>query len=230
VENKNSKKGLIVALITVAVLVVGVFGASYAYFQATIGSAATTYLNVRTNTVDNLKFSSAAKVNLLVTMADMLESTAATNNIVVSSVNYPYSTGRSSVTNGVVSGPSVTATLTAKNSGASTYCYKVSITATTSTLARTVTNVPELVVKSVTCDGGTSYCYNPAPASQLDITTTLAKTPLCQHQTIQANAGATTTKTCTVDVVFRNYKTINQSPNAGKYWEGSVTIEQDTCS
>jgi hypothetical protein len=229
VEN-NNKKGLIVALITVAVLVVGVFGASYAYFQATIGSAATTYLNVRTNTVDNLKFSSAARVNLLVTMNDMLSSTAATNNIVVSSTNYPFSIGRSSVANGVASGPSVTATLTAKNSGASTYCYKVSITASTSNLTRTVTSVPELVVRTVTCDGGSTYCYNPAQGSQLDITTTLAKTALCQHQTITANAGATTTKTCTVDVAFRNYKTIDQSPNAGKYWQGVVTIEQDTCS
>ena len=67
---KNKKQAMVLTLVAVITLVILVLGATYAYFQATGGDAASSNLNVITATTDLTTFKIDKAINIAVTQSD----------------------------------------------------------------------------------------------------------------------------------------------------------------
>ena len=66
---ENKKKNVLL-IVTVAFLLVVVFGAAYAYFQAQTGLGASANINVTANTTDSLKFEVGKDLSINITQAN----------------------------------------------------------------------------------------------------------------------------------------------------------------
>ena len=66
---ENKKKNMLL-VVTVAFLLVLVFGAAYAYFQAQTGLGASANINVTANTTDSLKFEVGKDLSINITQAN----------------------------------------------------------------------------------------------------------------------------------------------------------------
>ncbi len=200
---KNKK--LIMAMVTIMVLVIGVIGASYAYFAASVANNAVTNVIVKANTLDTLTYISGTNLSLTLTQDNMAK-------------------GSSNVT---ISSTPVTpkATLTAGNNSASRYCYDVYVdTITNNATGQTAGTM------FVSCNGtnGVTALY----CSLADITSAQAgsSTLACSNNQIQASAGATAENTYSCTVNFKNYSGTDQSSLANQIvYQGKIRFQTTGC-
>jgi hypothetical protein len=262
-EEQKNKKTLIFTLITIIVVVVGVIGASYAYFQATIGSAATTYLNVRSNTVDVLTPTNGGGYNNYRTSimntstfwttshnvttfkgSTGVNGSVGTLYLIANQANFASGSGD------LCSYTSPYITLTAKNSGSSTYNYQVNGNISTNGFVYTVNSSTKELVLTVVEEVYNSAYSNAirdgqvVPASKtvlynkVDITartgawyvpvsanTDPLYTTSAVNHSITANAGATKTVVYRTEVCFVNLGT-NQYQNGGKSFLSTLQIKK----
>lgn len=207
-ENKNT---LIVTIISVAVLVVGVVGATYAYFAASVGTGASTNISVQTKTTDTVSFNPGTAISIVATQQNFYE--GAGNQ-----------TGTTTAT----------AVLTANNTAAASYCYTVDFIVTTNTFVKTSGSTAELTLTLTKSAAGASAV---TLLNALDITLYTAGTThiptttggsVYIHQ-INAAAGATVTDTFVPTVTFINLAT-DQASNEGKTFSGTLTFTKVACS
>jgi hypothetical protein len=197
--NTDAKKTVIVAM-TIIVMIVAIIGASYAYLAASIGSAATTTLNVKTSNVDNLVF-------------------IAGNDIIVTANQDNFGSGSGDRTGSAT----VQAKLTANSYSAADQYYRAYLVISDNNFVYTSGTTPELTL-TVT-RGGTTVVSNmdiTTKTGVIVIPNTSGATTT--KQTIHANAGATTTETWTATVTFVNLNS-NQNANTGKTFKARIYLE-----
>lgn len=202
-EKKNT---LAYTIIAILVLLVAVIGATFAYFQAQLGSGASASVSVTTQTTDSLTFNAA--------------------NITVGPVtqaNFGSGSGNKS------SSGNASVVLTANNTASSTYCYTAGLTITANNFVYTVnSSTPELTITAT--KNSTTVLQN------RDITTTSTGTinfPTALNgsttkHTITASAGNTTTDSWVVTVTFINLNS-DQQNNTGKTFTGNVVFTKVNC-
>ena len=209
--NQKNRNTIIVTAITIAVLVVGVLGASYAYFAATLGTGSTTSVTVESKTLDNLTFTAGSAIQLTLTQTNMAKGSD------------------DSYVDSNTANPSVK--LIPRNDVNSTdkkseYCYDIAITATTNT----ITSQPANTLKATVSLTGGSTCAN-----GIDITNLAAgqSRTLCAGQKITATSYSASgvTKGYDAKVSFLNSASTNQSSLAGTTpFTGNITFTRVTCS
>ncbi len=111
----NNKMGVI-TYILVAVLVIGTLGATYAYFQAKVGSGSSTSTTVNAKTIDGLTFNSGTNISITATQTN-------------------FANGKGDLT----SSTSPTVTLKARNDAAANYTYKACLNITSNNFEYTTT-------------------------------------------------------------------------------------------
>ena len=111
----NNKMGVI-TYILVAVLVIGTLGATYAYFQAKVGSGSSTSTTVNAKTIDGLTFNSGTNISITATQTN-------------------FANGKGNLS----SSTSPTVTLKARNDAAANYNYKACLNITSNNFEYTTT-------------------------------------------------------------------------------------------
>ena len=221
-ENQDKKKNnKLVAVIATATLLMGVIGATYAYFAAQIGDAKTANVTLTTKTTDTVTFSTGSAISNTATQQNFYE-------------------GAGDLTIGTTTAQ---AQLKANNSAAvatNTYCYLAYYTITNG-LAYTVnSSTPEVVMtvtkKTNTNSAVTVYqnvdvttaktCYFPKTNASGTLST--CQTSAIKHTFVATSAGATTTDLFNITVVFKNLST-DQQANTNKQYKGVVHIENVAC-
>ena len=216
-ENQNKKKNSkVLAVIAIATLLVGVIGATYAYFVGQIGGPATANVTLTTGTNDVVTFSAGSAITIGP----------------VTQANFGEGAGDKS------GSTTATAKLKANNQAnvpTNSYCYQAYLTVSTNTFAYTVnSSTPELLL-NVTKNGT-------AVITNKDITTGTATVyfPTANNGTTYKHTFAATTKNTTttdtfnVTVTFKNLSTDQSSTtgtnNTGKTFTGVIHIENVACS
>ena len=208
-EKKNT---LLLTVIAIATLLVAVVGATFAYFQAQLGSSASASVTVTTQSTDQLTFTAAALVVGPATQANFGPSDTSLSDTKSASV-----------------------ALNASADASATYCYTATLNVTSNNFEYTTapTNTPELTI---------SASKNSTPVvTNSDITilgTTGQSTSLAlgSTHTITAAAGQTATDTWSITVTFVNLATDQslQGPgevnNLDKTFQGTVDFTQGACS
>ena len=216
----KSKQKIIITSIGIILLLIAIVGASYAYFQASIGSGSTTPVTVEAGTIDSLVFDTG----------NPIEIEANQTNFASGQGNRSGSTTASAI-------------LTANNqaSSAVTYTYNVYLNITENTYVKTgssaelvlrvtdpntgnLVSIPDLT--QVTVGGVTGY----------DITEEDGLITIASNYSI--STSTTKTDTWNISVYFVNLAS-DQSDNAGAYFEASIqitngnystTVIEDACS
>lgn len=204
---ENNRKGIIAIAVTVAVLVVGVLGASYAYFAASLATNATSNVYVRANTVDTLTFTGGADMSLVLNQTNMAKGSS--NITLTSNASTPK------------------ANLTAGNAGTATYCYDIVVDTTNNQATGQATGT-----MNVTCTVGSGNKPTSQTCGTLDITKSAnsSTNTICAKQQIQAAAGASQENTYSCTVNFINYKDTDQTTLAGKLvYQGKVRLQRVAC-
>ena len=213
-QNKNNKSKVLAVIATVTLLM-GVIGATYAYFAAQIGAAKTANVTLTTKTTDTVTFSTGSAISNTATQQNFYE-------------------GAGDLLIGTTTAQ---AQLKANNNASvptNTYCYLAYYTVT-DPLAYTVnSSTPELLL-NVTKNGT-------AVITNKDITTGTATVyfPTANNGTTYKHTFAATTKNTTttdtfnVTVTFKNLSTDQSSTtgtnNTGKTFTGVIHIENVACS
>ena len=206
-SREKRKSSIVVAYITIAVLVVGVIGASYAYFAANLATNATSNIYVRANTLDTISIPGAADLTLWLTQTNMAQKGSDTwvwSNNVSRTVSY-----------------------TASNGGATQYCYDIIVDTTNNQATGQAAGTLK-----VQCDpSGTTN-----PASQtcgaLDVTKAAngASNAICTKQKITAAAAGSQTNSYNCKIGFLNLTGTNQSTLAGKLiYQGKIRFQRVSC-
>ena len=204
----EKNKTLIITVVTIAVLVIGVISASYAYFAANIANNAVTNVIVKSNTLDTLTYTSGSDLSLTLTQANMAK-------------------GSSNVT---LSGTAVTpkVTLAGRNDATSTYCYDILVDTTTNNATGQANET-----MTITC---TMTSGNPTPQTcgPLDVTKVASgtnRTILCQtHHIATTSAGATQNNNYSCNVSFINDSGTDQSSLANQIvYQGKIRFQTIGC-
>ncbi len=204
----EKNKTLIITVVTIAVLVIGVIGASYAYFAASIANNAVTNVIVKSNTLDTLTYTSGSDLSLTLTQANMAK-------------------GSSNVT---LSGTAVTpkVTLAGRNDATSTYCYDILVDTTTNNATGQANGT-----MTITCSMSSG---NPSQScGSADVTKVAGGTNgtvICSGQHITTtSAGATQNNNYSCNVSFINYSATDQSSLANKtVYQGKIRFQTVSCS
>ncbi len=199
---KDKTRNLVVIImVTIIVIVLGVLGASYAYFAGGATNNSITNLLVKSNTIDELLFSKG-------------------NELAITANQDNFAQGQSDRSGSTTS----TVTLTAKNDSASTYYYRAYIIISANTYQYTNGSTPELVL-TVT-KNGTTIINNmdiTTTVGTIDIPVTAGGSAI--KQPITASAGTTTVDSWTATVTFKNLNT-DQSANASKIFRAVFYVEE----
>ena len=214
-QNMNMKnKKIIVTSIIVAVLVVATLGATYAYFQARIGTGSSTSTKVTASTLDSLTF--------------------ATGNAITLEANQTnFASGKTNVT-GTTSAKATLTSNDASNTSTEHYNlflnisdnnFKYSVSESTPELILTikdgdnneVTSVTGLEHKTVTDGKGNQI-------SGFDVTTKTGLITILNNKEI--TASPTKEETWNVTVTFVNYAK-DQTGNENKSFEAQILITKD---
>ena len=203
----SKKKTLVLSIIAIAILLIIVVGATYAYFMAQGGSSANTNLDVQTNTTDNLSFSVGDAINI----------TATQDNFAQGLGNQAGST-------------TATATLTANNAtNTATRNYYLYLNITSNDFEYTVdSDTPELILTVTDPDGspvqsisGLEYVTvgdgDNQVISGFDITTA---------SNYEITSTGTETQTWNVTVTFVNLES-DQEGNTNKTFEATLIIQEE---
>ncbi len=209
----SKKKTLVLSIIAIAILLIVVVGATYAYFMAQGGSSANTNLDVQTNTTDNLSFSVGDAINI----------TATQDNFAQGLGNQAGSTTAS-------------ATLTANNAtNTATRNYYLYLNITSNDFEYTVdSDTPELILTVTAPDGspvqnisGLDYVTVGEADNQVsgfDITTASDVITLASNYEITSTG--TETQTWNVTVTFVNLES-DQEGNTNKTFEATLIIQEE---
>ena len=202
----DKKNTLSYTVIAIAVLLVAVIGATFAYFQAQIGAGATANVTVTTQTTDGLTFNAA--------------------NITVGPVtqaNFGSGSGNKSQSG------NASVVLTASNTSSATYCYTAGLTVTSNNFVYTVNNsTPEL---TITASKNGTTLLNSADITTMTTGTVSFPTALngsTTKHTITATSNSTTTDSWIVTVTFINLNS-DQQNNTGKTFSGNVVFTKVNC-
>jgi hypothetical protein len=198
--NTYAKRTVIVA-VTIIVMIVAIIGASYAYLAASIGSAATTQINVISGTIDNLVFIPGTDLTVTANQDNFGSGSGDKSGTITSQVK-----------------------LTANNYSSSTQYYRAYLLILENTFVYTSGTTPEL--KLTVKRGSTTVINNMDVTTQtgvIDIPVTSGGTAI--KQSITASAGSTTTENWTATVTFVNLNS-NQNANAGKHFVARLYVEE----
>ena len=214
-QNMNMKnKKIIVTSIIVAVLVVATLGATYAYFQASIGTGSSTSTKVTASTLDSLTF--------------------ATGNAITLEANQTnFASGKTNIT-GTTSAKATLTSNDASNTSTEHYNlflnisdnnFKYSVSESTPELLLTikdgdnneVTSITGLEHKTVTDGKGNQI-------SGFDVTTKTGLITILNNKEI--TASPTKEETWNVTVTFVNYAK-DQTGNENKSFEAQILITKD---
>ena len=211
----NKKNTLTLTIIAIAVLLVAVVGATFAYFRAQVDSGTSVNVQVTSQSTDQLTFTANA---LTVGPANQ--------------TNFGQNAGNLSDTK------TGTATLTANTSASATYCYTVGLTVSSNNFQYTTapTNTPELLLSA--SKNGTPVLTN------YDITTMTTGTVSfpttsggnVNTHSITATANNTTTDTWSITVTFVNLASdqslqgTGQVNNLDKTFSGQIVFTKVACS
>ncbi len=213
-ENEKKKNTLLLAIIAVAVLLVAVGGAAFAYFAAQVGSGTTVNVTATTQSTDQLTFQAAAIVVGPATQAN-------------------FGQGQGNQTG---SGQA-TVTLKANTTASATYCYTAGLSVTSNDFVYTTAGeTPEL---TVTATKNSTTVLNAYDITEMRTGTVSFPTALngnTNTHTITASANGTTTDTWNVTVTFVNLNSDQSLQGAGeannldKAFSGSVVFTKVNCS
>ena len=210
-EKKNSNKKFVI--IAIATLIVGVIGATYAYFQAQVTPGARADVNVVTHTTDSMVFSSFTP-------------------IVIGPITQQNFTSGSGNKSGSTSGR---VTLKANAEANATYCYNAYLKVTNNSFVYTTeAETPELVLTAT--KNGTEVLTN-ADVTELRANDTLGipttKGGNNNKHSITVSAGQTAADDWSLTVTFVNLNSdqssIEGDNNIGKSFEGTVYFENTNC-
>ncbi len=206
-ENEKSQSGLIIAIITIAVLVIGVIGATYAYFQATVANNAIVNVVIKSNTMDSLSFTSGANLSFTLTQANMAKGTS--DITLTSTATTPK------------------AKLIGRNDAASDYCYDILVDITTNALYGEGQGSDMRVACSQTSGNSNNTCGSvtmgtKAPGSSATV---------CSQQKLHTAAGGTQENVYSCTVQFINRSSVDQTYLANKtVFDGKIRFQRVTCS
>ena len=208
---ENNKNSIVLAVVAVATLIVAVFGATYAFFQAAGGTTVAKNVKVTTGTAGSTTFAIA-------------------NAISINANQTNFASGKSDLTSSTTGTASFTAPSqvgTALDAADLKSCYSVTVNIGSNTFKYTNGSTPELVLNVTK---GTTKVIN-----SMDITTktTNVQVPTSSGgttyvHTLQTTAGQTITDNWTVQVTFKNLSS-NQNSNAGKTFSGTLSFAKATC-
>ncbi len=198
----GKRKNLVaVTPITIIVVVLGVLGASYAYFQGSIASNGLSNVKAFANTLDNLVFNIGDDVNI----------TANQNN---------FASGQGNLTGSTTS----QVILAANNSNHASYNYAVSFVINENTFQYTSGTTPELTL-TVTRNGTTIISNMDITTKNGIVQIPITSGSNNFTQIINASPGAITTDTWVATVTFVNLNS-NQNANAGKGFKGNLVFNR----
>jgi len=210
-ENKRKNVLLVITLFTLIILV---FGATYAYFQAQTGLGASANINVTANTTDSLKFEVGKGLSLNITQE-----------------NFGEGAGNQS------SSTTAKATLIANNkTNAASYNYYLYLLIGKNEFVYTTEErTPEMLLQVTKPDGtvlssleGLNY-VTVGDTSGFDITTRKGLITIADNKLIEVLESNTEHKTeeeWQVGIVFVNLD-INQQENTGKQFSAQLKIQQE---
>ncbi len=207
-EYMEKKNTLLLTVIAIATLLVAVVGATFAYFQAQVGSGASANVTVTTQSTDQLTFTSAALVVGPATQQ-----------------NFGQGAGSLSDTK------TATVSLNAGDAGSATYCYTATLNVTDNDFEYTTegANPPAELTISASKNGTTVV-------SDHDITTLTSSYALGSTHTITSTAGSSANDTWSITVTFVNLATDqsvqgeNATNNLDKAFHGTIDFVQVACS
>jgi hypothetical protein len=212
---KDNKTAIVVTLATVAILIVGVLGASYAYFAAQIGNASNTTITAQSNSVDSLVFSpQTCTISFTATQAN-------------------FGTSSTSPTGSCT----IRATLTANNAANASYNVRPALAITTNnfvdTNGQTNKDLVLTIVRNTSNNGaaassktiysnvGLTGKANTTVYVAADTATTLSTSPV--NYSLTANAGQTSYVEYVVTVTLNN-QNANQNDNINKSFNATFTL------
>jgi len=210
---KNKRKNALL-VITLFTLIVLVFGATYAYFQAQTGLGASANINVTANTTDSLKFETGKDLSLNVTQANFGE-------------------GAGNISDATTA----KATLIANNkTNIASYNYYLYLQINKNEFVYTTEEqTPEILLQVTKPDGtvlnnleGLNY-VTVGDTSGFDITTKNGLVTIADNKLIEVLESNTEHKTeeeWQVGIVFVNLDS-NQQENTGKQFSAQLKIQQE---
>ena len=203
-EKKNT---LLLTVIAIATLLVAVVGATFAYFQAQVGSGASANVTVTSQSTDQLTFNAVQLVVGPATQANFGENAGNLSDTKSASVVLDPSTG-----------------------GSATYCYTATLNVTSNDFEYITgaTATPELTI---------SASKNSTPVvTNHDITTLTTSYQLGSTHTITASNDTAATDVWSITVTFVNLATdqslqgTGQVNNLDKAFHGTIDFTQVACS
>lgn len=218
-ENKNSSA--VLTIIAVATLVVAIVGATFAYFQAQGGNAASANVNVATGTAASASFGTFQPINI---NADQ--------------TTFGIGKGDATqTTSGTVKWTAPGATATSTPSVADrTFCYTVTFTISNNTFTKSTANTTNLNELEYTVSKGSTTIINKQTlvnmstgvgvTGTINIPTT-AGGNVYKHK-LTADAGKTVSDTWSITVTLKNLS-VDQQQNTGKAFAGVVQFAKTTC-
>ena len=210
-ENKRKNVLLVITLFTLIILV---FGATYAYFQAQTGLGASANINVTANTTDSLKFEVGKDLSLNITQENFGEGAGNQSDITTAKT-----------------------TLIANNkTNATSYNYYLYLLVGKNEFVYTTEErTPEVLLQITKPDGtvltnleGLNY-VTVGETSGFDITTKKGLVTIADNKLIEVLESNTEHKTeekWQVEIVFVNLDT-NQQANTGKHFSAQLKIQQE---
>lgn len=204
---ENRKNTILLTVIAVATLLVAVVGATFAYFTAQGGTAASRPVTVTTHTTDSATFSIAKDLKIEADQTNFAE-------------------GKGDASDSTTA----TATFKANDTEAANFCYNVDLEVTTNNFVYSkanTTNAAELTFTAV--KGGTTL------VNAADITTGTATVHVpntaggtnYEHK-ISADAGQEITDNWSFTVTFVNLD-LDQNDNTEKSFGGTIKFTKVTC-
>ncbi len=207
-EKKNT---LLLTVIAIATLLVAVVGATFAYFQAQVGSGASASVQVTSQSTDQLTFNAVALTVGPATQANFGQSDPSLSDT-----------------------EQATVSLGANTNGAATYCYTAALNVSSNNFEYTTQgNTPELTISA--SKNGTPVVTN-SDITILGTSGQSSSLALGGTHTITAQANATTTDTWSITVTFVNLESDqslqgeNEVNNLDKTFSGTVNFTQVACT
>ena len=209
---KNKKQAMILSLVAVITLIILVFGATYAYFQATGGTGASSNLNVTTASTDLTTFKIDKAINIAVTQSDFAKGSG----------------NKSDSTKAI-------ATFTASNSvnvDKSSDRYNIYFIIENNDFIYTTNNTTPEILLNVTDPNGnkveniTGLIHT---ENGFDITTRTGGFLIIADYDIEANRAKTVSQEWNVEVTFVNLDT-DQVKNMGKTLTGKLYLTREKMS
>ena len=209
-EKKNT---LLLTVIAIATLLVAVVGATFAYFQAQVGSGASANVQVTSQSTDQLTFNAVALSVGPATQANFGQNAPSLSDT-----------------------EQATVSLGANTNGAATYCYTAALNVSSNNFEYTTgptTNTPELTISAskngtpVVTDQDITILGTSGQPSSLSLGGT---------HTITAQANAKSTDTLSITVTFVNLASDqslqgeNEVNNLDKTFSGTVNFTQVACT